>query len=71
MTRRFRTSFGGTTLVVESISENQPKHIQVLEIFVEGKLPAADRCEDAFYIGEDYVAVFDGAKSEESLLGES
>ena len=39
----------------------------ILEQFIEGKLPSADRCEDALYSGDSFIAVIDGATNTETV----
>lgn len=39
----------------------------ILEQFIEGKHPSVDRCEDALYRGDSFVAVIDGATNTETV----
>lgn len=39
----------------------------ILERFIEGKLPSEDRCEDALYTGDSFIAVIDGATNTETV----
>ncbi len=47
---------------------NQTQNFVVVEHFIKGKKPQAERCEDALVITEHFVAIIDGATSKSARL---